>query len=213
MYYYLLGLALDALLLLILGVIDYIKGESRLDTTIIVYASGLILYPILPLPRMGIIILFIFHLILLGIMLALYWFEGGIGLMDIVIASHAPLLFPALYLTTIITGVTLGAMGFLLHGYRAKPYVCQKDMPIPGTVVGVQSWKAWDKWYFIPDKKLKNPEKMDEEIRWIKENVWRNKKKCVSTRFVIPLVFLYSLFHIGVILVYVLLVLSGIRII
>lgn len=210
MHYYLLALMLDTILLLILGIVDYVKGESRLETTILVYLSGLAVYPVLPLPKIGIIILFVFHLVLLGVMIGLYWFSGGIGLMDMVIASHAPLIFPALYISTILPALLLGILGFYLHGRRARPYVCQKGTPIPGTVVGVQSWKAWDKWYFIPNDKLKNPEKADEEIREIKETIWRNKKKCVSTRFVIPLVFLYSLFHFGIILTYTLFVITGV---
>jgi hypothetical protein len=194
---YVIGLILDTILLLILGVIDFVRGESRLDTAIIVYLAGLLLYPILPLTFMGKVLLFVFHLVLLGIILGLYWFEGGIGLMDIVIASHVPLIFPAIYIMTITPGLLLLLLGLFLHSYRARRYVCQRGLPIPGTNVGVRGWLAWDKWYFIPNK-IKNPEKEDEEIKKIKET-WKSRKRCESARFAFPMVWSYALFHTGVI--------------
>jgi len=195
---YMLALVLDSLILLALGLIDFLRGESSLGSVIAAYLAGLSVYPLLPLPWEGKAILFALHLALLAVMAVLYATGRGLGSMDFVIAPHAPLTFPALHMTTLLPGLVAALLGLLLHSYRARKYVCHRGLPIPGTVVGVKGWLAWDKWYFIPSK-VRNPEKEEEVVRREKER-WRNRKRCESARFAIPLVWVYALYHAGVIL-------------
>jgi len=195
---YMLALVLDSLVLLALGVIDFLRGESSFGSVIAAYLAGLSVYLLLPLPWEGRAVLFALHLALLAVMAAMYAAGRGIGSMDFVIAPHAPITFPALHMATLLPGLVAALLGLLLHSYRARNYVCHRGLPIPGTVVSVKAWLAWDKWYFIPSK-VRNPEREDDVIRREKER-WRQKKRCEPARFAIPLVWVYALYHAGVIL-------------
>jgi len=208
---YILALLIDSLLLFGLGVIDFLKGECRVELTILVYLAGVSVYPLLPIPTLGKVLLFVFNLILLGLILGIYKSGGGIGLMDIVIASQAPLVFPVLYIITIAFGVSLSLLSIIIHSYRAKKYICSKKMPIPGTNIGVKGWLAWNKWYFIP-RDIKSPEKEDEQIKKEKE-IWSKRKRCESAKFVIPMVWVYAMFHLGVILTFILFFIFGLKLV
>ena len=200
MWLYLVALTIDTILLLILGSLDLIRGESRLDTTILVYVAPLIVYYILPLSFFGKILLYIFQGGIFAVILLIYKIEGNMGLMDIVIASQAPLMFSAVYIKTIIPAVISTILVLIAFIFRAKRYTCDKT-PLPGSIVKVKSWLAWNKWYFVPVNIL-NPEQEDSKIKEIKES-WKKKKKCEQARFGIPLVGIYSVFQAGIILSFI----------
>jgi hypothetical protein len=183
--------------LLVVGVLDYLYGEAEDSIAYLVFAIGLSAYLTLPIPKLPKLLMVGMAIGMASAIAIIYYKTRGIGLLDTIIGFYAPMVATFITLPTLMFGMAAAIAAIYLHAIRARGKVCSKNLPLPGTRVGVKAWLAWKDWYFVPDG-------VDVESNdWVEEKKkWKNMKKCIGVRFAIPLVWVYSLFHVTVTLSY-----------
>ena len=177
-------LLLDSLVMLLLGILDYVKGETTYLVVFTVLAAGFMLYLLLP-PQI-ILPSLIVGVILAAIILLLV-LRGGIGTMDLVIAPRIPLLaFTVVSTSKPVIAFIAGAIaGFMLHYIRVRSALCN------GNIMGrtlVRTDIASEAWWVNPVGVGVEDYDTIEEIK----RKWKHKAGCVEAQVGYPLVFIFS---------------------
>ena len=184
------ALAADTLLLLYIGILDFLRGEATVYHFAASYGAAVLAMLLLPVPAAVKAMLFATHLVLAGVFYLLYRYMNT-GLLDLILAPHVPLLAlapPA----GLAAGAAAALAVYLLHAARAARLGCGRPA-VPGTRARVRAAAAWDKWYVLPAGY--HPE-WDWEKALEEKKKWRGRSGCVEASIGIPLVAVFAALYV-----------------